>query len=118
LLLPESNKEIAPRFKKALILPKEEIEEVELRPTSMLFNKATVKTNNMMNIRTIETNYTQSIKQPPAALHKEPLPIKQVSSEKPKQSKKDKVSLHSVHYNTKVCRVSRLIKIAVNFASV
>lgn len=91
----EANKDLAPRFKKNLILPKEEIEDVELRPTSMLFNKASVKTNNMMNSRTIEPSFTQSMKQPPAALHKEPLPIKQVSSEKPKQSKKDKVRFQS-----------------------
>lgn len=94
----ESNKEIAPRFKKNLILPKEEIEGLELRPNSMLFNKASVKTNNIMNTRTIEPNFTHAVKQPPAPLHKEPLPIKQVSSEKPKQSKKDKVCQFSLEF--------------------
>lgn len=88
-----SNKDVAPRFKKNnLIVAKEEIADVELRPNSMLFNKASsVKTNNMMNNRTMEPSFTPpSMKQPPNTLLKEPLPIKQVPAEKPKQSKKDK----------------------------
>ncbi|KAJ8971557.1 hypothetical protein NQ314_000644, partial [Rhamnusium bicolor] len=87
----QSNKDVAPRFKKNnLIVAKEEIADVELRPNSMLFNKASsVKANNMMNSRTMEPSFTPpSMKQPPSTLLKEPLPIKQVPAEKPKQSKK------------------------------
>lgn len=90
----QSNKEIAPRFKKNnLFFAKEEIGEVELRPSSMLYNKANnVKTNNIMNSRSMEPTFTQTMKPNSTPLHKEPLPIKQVSADKPKQSKKDKVS--------------------------
>ncbi|KAJ8947707.1 hypothetical protein NQ318_001546 [Aromia moschata] len=89
----QTNKDVAPRFKKNnLIVAKDEIADVELRPNSMLFNKASsVKANNMMNSRTMEPSFAPpSMKQPPTALLKEPLPIKQVPAEKPKQSKKDK----------------------------
>ncbi|KAJ8986086.1 hypothetical protein NQ317_003381 [Molorchus minor] len=89
----QSNKDVAPRFKKNnLIVAKDEIADVELRPNSMLFNKASsVKANNMMNSRTMEPSFlAPAVKQPPTALLKEPLPIKQVPAEKPKQSKKDK----------------------------
>ena len=68
----------------------------------MLFNKASVKSNNIMNSRTIEPTFTQTMKQPPPALHKEPLPIKQVSSEKPKQSKKDKVRSFGLFFSETV----------------
>lgn len=86
---------MAPRFKKNLIVSKDEMEEVELRPNSMLITKASsLKTNNMMNNRTMEPTFaTATVKaQPATTLLKDPLPIKQVPSEKPKQSKKDKVS--------------------------
>lgn len=92
----QSNKDIAPRFKKNLTLTKEEIGEVELRPNSTLINKASVLSNNMMNNnnnnnRTIEQQFsTPTIKQQSTPLLKEPLPIKQ-PNDKPKQSKKDKV---------------------------
>lgn len=88
---------MAPRFKKNnLIVAKDEIADVELRPNSMLFNKASsVKANNVMNSRAVEPSFTPpSIKQPPSTLLKEPLPIKQVPAERPKQSKKDKVSIN------------------------
>nr|CAH7767906.1 unnamed protein product [Callosobruchus chinensis] len=71
------------------------MEEVELRPNSMLITKASsLKTKNITNNnRTIEpTTYTPvPLKQPPTTMLKDPLPIKQVPAEKPKQSKKDKV---------------------------
>lgn len=95
----ESNKDVAPRFKKNnLIVAKDEIADVELRPNSMLFNKASsVKANNVMNNRVVEPSFTPtSIKQPPSTLLKEPLPIKQVPADKPKQSKKDKVSINVI----------------------
>lgn len=74
------------------------MEEVELRPNSMLITKASsLKTNNMMNNRTMEPTFsTPSVKsQPQTTLLKDPLPIKQVPVEKPKQSKKDKVFIFS-----------------------
>ncbi|CAH1159435.1 unnamed protein product, partial [Phaedon cochleariae] len=89
----QSNKDVAPRFKKNnLIVTKDEIADVELRPNSMLITKASsLKTNNN---RTIEQQFAAQqlggVKMPPAALLKEPLPVKQVPAEKPKQSKKDK----------------------------
>nr|CAH7767903.1 unnamed protein product [Callosobruchus chinensis] len=91
----QSNKEVAPRFKKNnLIVSKDDMEEVELRPNSMLITKASsLKTKNITNNnRTIEpTTYTPvPLKQPPTTMLKDPLPIKQVPAEKPKQSKKDK----------------------------
>uniref|UniRef100_A0A6P7FTF6 Eukaryotic translation initiation factor 4 gamma 2 n=1 Tax=Diabrotica virgifera virgifera TaxID=50390 RepID=A0A6P7FTF6_DIAVI len=90
----QSNKDLAPRFKKSnLIVGKEEMADVELRPNSMLITKASsLKSNNMMNNnKTMEPNFAPStIKQPPSTLLKDPLPIKQVPAEKPKQSKKDK----------------------------
>lgn len=92
----ESNKDLAPRFKKNLIVAREQnLGELELRPSNnyMMFNKATIKSNNVMNTRPLE----QPPLQPPAPkqtapLLKEPLPIKQASVEKPKQAKKDKAS--------------------------
>lgn len=90
----ESNKDLAPRFKKNnLIVSKDEMEEVELRPNSMLIAKASLKSNNIMNNRTMEPKFaTQTVTtQSPNSLLKDPLPIKQVPAEKPKQSKKDKV---------------------------
>ncbi|XP_074039402.1 N-acetyltransferase 1 [Leptinotarsa decemlineata] len=88
----QSNKDVAPRFKKSnLIVAKDEMSEVELRPNSMLITKASLKTNNLMNNRTLEPTFAPpSMKQPPTSLLKDPLPIKQVPAEKPKQSKKDK----------------------------
>lgn len=70
------------------------MEEVELRPNSMLITKASsLKSNNMMNSRTMDSTFAApSVKQQPATtLLKDPLPIKQLPAEKPKQSKKDKV---------------------------
>lgn len=74
------------------------MEEVELRPNSMLITKASLKTNNMMNNRTMESTFaTTTVKsQPTTTLLKDPLPIKQVPAEKPKQSKKDKVFINQV----------------------
>ncbi|KAK4887368.1 hypothetical protein RN001_003639 [Aquatica leii] len=88
----QSNKDLAPRFKKNLIVAHEQdLGELQLRPP-MLFNKASVKTSNIMNNRSMEPQLppAPTIKQTPAPLLKEPLPIKQASSEKPKQGKKDK----------------------------
>lgn len=94
LLFLESNKDLAPRFKKNLIVAQEEnLGEVQLRPNSMLFNKASVKTNNNMNSRPLETPLPPTTpKQTNTLLTKEPLPIKQVATDKTKQSKKDKVT--------------------------
>ncbi|KAG5886033.1 hypothetical protein JTB14_000013 [Gonioctena quinquepunctata] len=89
----QSNKDVAPRFKKSnLIVAKGDMADVELRPNSMLITKASsLKTNNMMNNRTMEPTFApSSMKQSPTSLLKDPLPIKQVPAEKPKQSKKDK----------------------------
>lgn len=84
---------MAPRFKKNLIVAQEEnLGEVQLRPNTLLFNKASVKTNNIMNSRPLDTPLPPSTpKQTNTLLTKEPLPIKQVSTDKAKQSKKDKV---------------------------
>lgn len=84
---------MAPRFKKNLIVAQEEnLGDVQLRPNSMLFNKASVKSNNIMNSRPLETTLQPSTpKQTNSLLTKEPLPIKQVTTDKTKQSKKDKV---------------------------
>ncbi|VEN63272.1 unnamed protein product, partial [Callosobruchus maculatus] len=95
VVVEESNKEVAPRFKKNnLIVSKDDMEEVELRPNSMLITKASsLKTNSIMNNnRTMEpAPFTPvPLKQPPTTMLKDPLPIKQVPAEKPKQSKKDK----------------------------
>lgn len=92
----QSNKDLAPRFKRNnLIVPKEELQEVELRPNSMLFNKASVRTHNAANMgpqppRTLQPELPSfgGGKQPPSAV-KEPLPMKQLAQERPK-SKKDK----------------------------
>ncbi|ENN78791.1 hypothetical protein YQE_04747, partial [Dendroctonus ponderosae] len=92
----QSNKDIAPRFKRNnLIVAKEELQEVELRPNSMLFNKASVLNHNaanagsqMIRALSVEVPSFGGGKQPPSAL-KEPLPMKQVTQDKPK-SKKDK----------------------------
>ncbi|XP_056640174.1 eukaryotic translation initiation factor 4 gamma 2-like [Diorhabda sublineata] len=90
----QSNKELAPRFKKSnLIVGKDEMADVELRPNSMLITKASsLKNNNMMNNnKSLEPTFAQpTTKQPPSTLLKDPLPIKQLPAEKPKQSKKDK----------------------------
>lgn len=90
----ESKQDIAPRFKKNLIVAREQnISDLELRPGSMLFkaSAATVKTNNLMNTRPLDSPLpTPSIKTTPTVPVKESLPIKQVSTEKPKQTKKDK----------------------------
>ncbi|CAG9856771.1 unnamed protein product [Phyllotreta striolata] len=92
----QSNKDVAPRFKKSnLIVAKDEMADVELRPNSMLITKASsLKTNNIMNNnnnKTLEPAFAQpTINKPPTTLLKEPLPIKQMPAEKPKQSKKDK----------------------------
>ncbi|XP_066154239.1 eukaryotic translation initiation factor 4 gamma 2 [Euwallacea fornicatus] len=93
----QSNKDLAPRFKRNnLIVAKEELQEVELRPNSMLFNKASVRHHNAANA--VGTHATRPPpteppsfgggKQPPSAV-KEPLPMKQVAQDRPK-SKKDK----------------------------
>lgn len=99
-MIAESNKDLAPRFKKNnLIVSKDEMEEVELRPNSMLITKASLKTNNLMNNRTMESTFAtqHTVKsQPTTTLLKDPLPIKQVPAEKPKQSKKDKVFMNLV----------------------
>lgn len=77
---------------------------MELRPTTMLFNKASVKSNNMVNSNRgpMLTGPAATIDPPPpsmlthnnvkqsSSLVKEPLPIKQVPADRPKQSKKDK----------------------------
>ncbi|XP_076254363.1 N-acetyltransferase 1 isoform X1 [Rhynchophorus ferrugineus] len=92
----QSNKDLAPRFKRNnLIVAKEELQEVELRPNSMLFNKASVRNHNAANMGSQQSRNTQPEipsfvggKQPPSAV-KEPLPMKQLTQEKPK-SKKDK----------------------------
>ncbi|CAH1106304.1 unnamed protein product [Psylliodes chrysocephalus] len=92
----QSNKDVAPRFKKSnLIVGKDEMADVELRPNSMLITKASsLKSNNIMNNnnnKTMEPTFAPStIKHPPSTLLKDPLPIKQMPVEKPKQSKKDK----------------------------
>lgn len=90
----ESKQDIAPRFKKNLIVAREQnISDLELRPGSMLFkaSAATVKTNNLMNTRPVDPPLpTPSLKTTPTVPVKESLPIKQVSTEKPKQAKKDK----------------------------
>ncbi|XP_019881095.1 eukaryotic translation initiation factor 4 gamma 2 [Aethina tumida] len=100
----QSNKDLAPRFKKSLIVSKEEMSEMELRPTTMLFNKASVKSNNMVNSNRgpMSTGPAATIDPPPpsmlthnnvkqsSSLVKEPLPIKQIPADRPKQSKKDK----------------------------
>ncbi|KAI4463036.1 eukaryotic translation initiation factor 4 gamma [Holotrichia oblita] len=84
----QSNKELAPRFKKNLIVS-HNIGDVELRPApNSLFNKA-VKTNNIMNSKPMDA-LPATPKQTPTPLLKESLPIKPVSAEKPKQTKKDK----------------------------
>lgn len=88
----QSNKDLAPRFKKNLIVPHEEdLGELQLRP-SMIFNKASMKSSNIMNSRSAEPQLQPppSNKQTPTPLLKEALPIKQASVEKPKQGKKDK----------------------------
>lgn len=93
------SKDLAPRFKKNYIVPHEHnISELELRPSanSMLFNKTTVKANNMMNSRPpqveppILTTATPKPSVVPTPLHKDPIPIKQAPAEKPKQAKKEK----------------------------
>ncbi|XP_030762180.1 eukaryotic translation initiation factor 4 gamma 2 [Sitophilus oryzae] len=92
----QSNKDMAPRFKRNnLIVAKEELQEVELRPNSMLFNKASVRNHNAANMGSQPSRNTQSElpsfgggKQPPSAV-KEPLPMKPLTQDKPK-SKKDK----------------------------
>ncbi|XP_017780283.1 PREDICTED: eukaryotic translation initiation factor 4 gamma 2 [Nicrophorus vespilloides] len=88
----QSNKEVAPRFKKNLIAACEHqnLVDVELRPSSMLFKQASVKSNNIMNSRPLES--TLAPKQPVSTplLKETTLPIKQVSTEKPKQTKKEK----------------------------
>lgn len=74
---------------------------MELRPAanSMLFNQASIKTapaNLMLNTKPPAPELTLSApvtKPTPAPLLKEPLPIKQVTTEKPKQTKKDKVNI-------------------------
>lgn len=94
----ESNKEVPPRFKRNnLIVAKDELQEMELRPNSMLFNKASVLNHNaanagsqMIRALSVEMPSYGGGKLPPSAL-KEPLPMKQVTQDKPK-SKKDKVS--------------------------
>ncbi|XP_050303552.1 eukaryotic translation initiation factor 4 gamma 2 [Anthonomus grandis grandis] len=93
----QSNKEVAPRFKRNnLIVAKEELQEVELRPNSMPFNKSLVRNHNNMNgpvsmplrASMMEPPSFGGGKQPPSAV-KEPLPIKQLTQDRPK-SKKDK----------------------------
>lgn len=98
-LFPVSNKELAPRFKKNLIAAREQnVGDVELRPAanSMLFNQASIKTppsNMVLNNRPSPDLNLSSVssKPSPAPLLKETLPLKQVTTEKPKQLKKDKV---------------------------
>ncbi|KAL1505220.1 hypothetical protein ABEB36_004834 [Hypothenemus hampei] len=99
----QSNKDLAPRFKRNnLIVAKEELQEVELRPNSMLFNKASVRNHNAANVGgnpqqhrpapspvvVVEAPSFGGSKQPPSAV-KDPLPMKQLGQERPK-SKKDK----------------------------
>ncbi|KAK9875785.1 hypothetical protein WA026_009576 [Henosepilachna vigintioctopunctata] len=90
-----SKNDTAPRFKKNLIVAADDINGLQLRPNTNLFNKATVKTNNLVNMRTssLATSDNSPMPNPIKVLTplvKEPLPIKQASQEKPKQSKKDK----------------------------
>ncbi|KAL3266980.1 hypothetical protein HHI36_011128 [Cryptolaemus montrouzieri] len=90
-----SKTDLAPRFKKNLIVPPDDINGLQLRPNTNLFNKATVKSNNFVNMRTTslatsETSPTPTSIKMSTPLVKEPLPIKQASQERPKQSKKDK----------------------------
>lgn len=108
-----SNKELAPRFKKNLIAAREQnLGDVELRPAanSMLFNQASIKappTNLVLNNRPAPelTLSTPATKPTPAPLMKEPLPIKQVTTEKPKQTKKDKVKLPVLLSNVRIVNV-------------
>lgn len=72
----------------------QDLVDVELRPApnSMMFNKTPVsKAATVMNNRPAEPSLsaTGGLKQTPPAMHKEPLPIKQASADKPK-AKKDK----------------------------
>ncbi|KRT81371.1 hypothetical protein AMK59_5561 [Oryctes borbonicus] len=83
----QSNKELAPRFKKNLL--SQNIGDVELRPAPNSLSNKAVKTNNIMNSKPIEP-LSATPKQTSTALLKESLPIKQVSTDKPKQTKKDK----------------------------
>lgn len=76
-------------------MAKEELQEVELRPNSMLFNKASVRNHNAANAGSLPNRPAQTElpsfgggKQPPSAV-KEPLPMKQQDRLK---SKKDKVN--------------------------
>jgi len=102
-----SNKELAPRFKKSLMAAREQnLGDLELRPSanSMMFNQPSVnkQPTNMvlnsnrspvtpdLNITTTNTNVNKPVMSTPTPLLKEPLPIKQASTEKPKQTKKDK----------------------------
>ncbi|CAG9762753.1 unnamed protein product [Ceutorhynchus assimilis] len=90
----QSGKDLPPRFKRNnLIVAKEELQEVELRPNSMLFHKASVRNHNAANAQPqrpaqVEVPSFGGGKQPPSAV-KEPLPMKQLAQDKPK-SKKDK----------------------------
>lgn len=95
IFLVESNKDLAPRFKRNLIVSKEQnLNELELRPppNSMLFSKPSVKTQNLMNAKPVDpplnSNSVAPKQQTP--LHKEPLPIRPAPTEKPKQQKKEK----------------------------
>lgn len=89
-----SKNDLAPRFKKELIVQPDDINGLQLRPNTNLFNKAIVKTNNFVNMRTTTLGPSESARNPapikPTPLVKEPLPIKQASQERTKQSKKDK----------------------------
>lgn len=106
-ILFSESKDLAPRFKKNnLIVTKDEMEEVELRPNSMLISKASsLKNNNMMNNRIMEPTFvTPTVKsQPQTTLLKDPLPIKQIPAEKPKQSKKDKVRISNITISNSNC---------------
>ncbi|XP_022899999.1 eukaryotic translation initiation factor 4 gamma 2 [Onthophagus taurus] len=86
----QSSKDIAPRFKKNFIMT-HNFGELELRPASYsLSNKPIKNSNNVINnTRPIDPLPQSTPKQAPAPLLKE-VPIKQVSTEKPKQAKKDK----------------------------
>lgn len=79
--------------------------DVELRPAanSMLFNQASIKSpasNMLLNNRpSADLALSSNNSKPaPAPLLKEPVPIKQVTTEKPKQTKRDKVSIDN--YNS------------------
>lgn len=111
-LFTASNKELAPRFKKSLIAAREQnLGDLELRPAanSMMFNQQSVKSaahSNMVMISNRSqgasdlnisnaTNVSKPVLATSTPLLKEPLPIKQASADKVKQTRKDKVIVYN-----------------------